>query len=277
MNNEQFFNDLSVLLVQIKEYIFDLIPRLFGAVIIILIGILIAHIIKALVNRFINNFDRFIPNIKLQTKLKQMNLEKSAGLFSKILYWILIIFFLTAATETLGLPIITTWLSGLVMYLPNILIAVIIVFLGITGGRLLRDFITNASDKAGIVYGSMVGRIVHYVVIFITILIAVDQVGINIVILTGVINIVLAAILFGAALAFGLGARTSVSNILASYYLQSRYQEGQAVKIGDIEGQIIQITPTAVILETAQGQVSVPARKFSELNSTLLKKEGSVS
>ena len=277
MSTDQFLKDLSNLLLLIKDYTFHLIPKLLGALIIILIGFLVAHIVRALINRLIDNFERFVPNKKLQIRIKQMHLDESAGLFSKIVYWILIIFFLTAATETLGLPIITTWLSGLVMYLPNILIAIIIVFLGITGGRILREFITNASDKAGIVYGNVVGKISQYVVISITVLIAVDQVGVNILILTDVINIVLAAILLGAALAFGLGARTSVSNILASYYLQNRYREGQEVEINEIKGRIIQITPTSVIIDTATGQVSVPAKKFSELNSTLLKKEGSTS
>lgn len=275
MSYEQLLNDLGELLVQFRENLIAFIPKLIFAIVIILIGILIARLFQALVNRFIKNLDRFISSRKLQSGLKQIRLERSARLVGKIVFWIIIVFFLTAATEVLGLPIITTWLSGLVRYLPNILVAAIIVFLGIIGGRLLRDIITTASATAGLLYGNVLGRIAQYAILLITILIAVDQVGIDIAILTGVIDIVLAAILFGAALAFGLGARTSVSNILASYYLQSRYREGQTIKIGDIEGRIIQITPTAVILETAEGQESVPARKFSEDTSTLLKREGS--
>lgn len=275
MSYEEFLNDMGRLFVQFKETLIAFIPRLIFAIVIILIGILIARLFQALVNRFIKNLDRFISSKKLQSGFKQVRLERSGRLVGKIVYWIILIFFLTAATEVLGLPIITTWLSGLVRYLPNILIAAIIVFLGIIGGRLLRDLITTASATAGLLYGNVLGRIAQYAVVFITILIAVDQVGIDIAILTGVIDIVLAAMLFGAALAFGLGARTSVSNILASYYLQSRYREGQIVKIGDFEGQIIQFTATAVILETTEGQVSIPAKKFSEDTSILMKREGS--
>ena len=122
-------------------------------------------------------------------------------------------------------------------------------------------------------HGKWLGKIAHYTIVIIAILIAVDQVGINITVLANFIDIFLAALLFGAAFAFGLGARTSVSNILASYYVQNRYHPGQIVRIGEIEGEIIQLAPTSVIIETSQGQVTVPARKFSEETSTLLKKE----
>ncbi len=277
MSYEQFLADLGKLLIQFKENLIAFFPQLVLAIVIVLVGIIVGRIFRALVNRFIGGLDRFVANRKVQGRLQQLQLERSGKLVGKMVYWIIIVFFLTAATEVLGMPIITTWLSGLVRYLPNILIAVMIVLLGIIGGRLVNNFITTTSSTAGLLYGNMLGRIAQYVIILITILVAVDQIGIEIAILTGVINIVIAAILFGAALAFGLGARTSVNNILASYYLQGRYREGQTVKIGDFTGQIIQITPTAVILQTEEGQVSVPAKKFSEDISTLVKREGATT
>jgi len=275
MSFDQLLEDLAELLVQIRENIFAILPNLLYAVIIVLIGVLVARLLQSVVNRFINNLHRLIPGKKWQTGLKQIRPEHSGRLMGKIVYWTVIVFFLTAATEVLGLPIITSWLSGLGLYLPNILIAVVVVFLGIIGGRLLRDIITTATGTVALIYGNVLGRLAQYGIILITVMIAVEQVGINVGILTGVIDIILAAILFGAALAFGLGARTSVSNILASYYVQHRYREGQTLKIGDIQGRIIQITSTAVIIETTDGQVSVPAKKFSEDVSTMLKREES--
>ena len=274
MSYDQLIEDLGNLLVQFKENLISFIPKLVFALLIVLIGVLVARLLQAIINRFINRIDGFIANRKFKSRLKNIRLDKSARLVGKIVYWIILIFFITASTEILGLPIITTWLSGLVRYLPNILIAVIIVFLGIIGGRLLGDIINSASTSAGIQYANILSKIAQYTIILLTVLIAVDQVGVDISILTSIIDIVLAALLFGAALAFGLGARTAVSNILASYYLQNYYREGQTIKIGEVEGKIIQISPTSVTLETGQGQVSVPAKHFSENISTLIKREG---
>jgi len=110
MNYEQLLEDLSTLLLQIKEYLLALAPKLIGAVAVFLLGVLIAKIFQAIMRRIIKNADRIIRNKKLQTRIKQLQIEKSASLISKLIYWIIIIFFLTAATEILGLPIITTWL-----------------------------------------------------------------------------------------------------------------------------------------------------------------------
>lgn len=274
MSYEQLLEDLGNLVTQFKSNFISFMPKLVFALFIVIIGLLVARLLQTIVNKSLKNVDRLFSNRKLIGGLKKSRLEKYSRLIGRIVFWIILIFFITAATEVLGLPIITAWFSGLVHYLPNILVAVIIVFLGIVGGRLLRDIVSTASSGAGLVYFSVLGKIIQYTVLLLAILIAIDQIGVDITVLTNVIDIVLGAVLFGAALAFGLGARTSVSNILASYYIQGQYREGQIIKIEDIEGPIIHITNTAVLVDSAQGQVSIPAKQFSENISTLVKKEG---
>jgi len=273
MSYEQLIKDLEILYIQFKEGFIELIPKLIFAVLIVLIGLLVARLFKAIVSRFIRNLDRFISSRKLKSRLKQSRLENSSVLLSRIVYWIITIFFVTTATEVLGLPVITAWLSSLVQYMPNILVAVIIIFLGLIGGRLLKDIVSSASSRTGLLYANILGRIIQYATLFFSILVAIDQIGVDIKILADVIDIILAALLFGAALAFGLGARVSVSNILASYYVQNHYREGQVIKIAGVEGEIIQITNTMVIIATDNGQVTIPAKKFSEMMSSLLKKK----
>jgi hypothetical protein len=257
---------------QFRDNVISFVPNLIAAVAVFLIGVLLALLFRAMVRRFVKNLDRFILHEKLQKRIRELHLERSADLISRILYWIIIVFFLTAATEILGLPIVTTWLSGIVQYLPNIVVAVVIIFTGIIGGGLLRDVVSTAAVSAGMIYGDVLGKVANYAILLIAILIGINQVGINIALLSGLIYITLAAILLGAALAFGLGARTSVNNILCSYYLQGIYREGFTIKIGEITGQIVQISPTAVILDTTDGQVCIPAKAFSETPATLLKR-----
>ena len=98
MSYEEFLKDLGRLFFQFKEALIAFIPKLVFAIVIILIGILIARLFQALVNRFIKNLDRFISSKKLQSGFKQIRLERSARLVGKIVYWIILIFFLTAAT-----------------------------------------------------------------------------------------------------------------------------------------------------------------------------------
>jgi small-conductance mechanosensitive channel len=80
--------------------------------------------------------------------------------------------------------------------------------------------------------------------------------------------------LLGAALAFGFGGRDLVANILSAHYVHRIYQVGQVVRIDGIEGRIVRITETSVILECAEGDVSVPARTFADQRSTLIVRRG---
>jgi hypothetical protein len=89
-------------------------------------------------------------------------------------------------------------------------------------------------------------------------------------VLTVLLAVVLGAMLGGVALAFGFGARTAVSNIMGSHYLRQVYQVGQTVRLGAIQGEIVAITTTAVVIKAQDGRVVVPAKEFSEAPSTLL-------
>ena len=272
MEFEQLLKDLNQLLFDFKVSFLAFLPKFVFALIVFLIGYLIARLVQFLSKRFIRGTNRFISNKKISKHLQQKHFEQSSVFISKTLYWIIIVLFLTIASEIIGIPVATAWLSGIVQYLPNILAAIIIVFVGIIGGKIIADIIFSATLKSGVSYGNVLSKTIQYSILLITILVAIDQIGIDIALVTTIIDIVLAALLFGAALSFGLGAKTSVSNIIASYYVHNSYKTGDKIRINNLEGTIIQINSTAVIMETSEGQVTVPAKDFSELTSILLKK-----
>ena len=272
MEFEELLKNLNQILFDFKVSFLAFLPKFIFALIVFLIGYLIARLVQFLTKRFIKGTNRFITNERIKKHLQRKHLEQSSAFIGKTLYWIIIIIFITISSEIMGIPVVTAWLSGIVQYLPNIFAAVIIVFIGIIGGRITADIILSATIKSGISYGGVLSRIAQYTILLITILIAIDQIGIDITLVTIEISIILASLLFGAALSFGLGAKTSVSNILASFYIHSTYQEGNIIKINNIEGKIIQISSTAVILDTPEGQVSIPAKEFNEQTSVLIKK-----
>jgi small-conductance mechanosensitive channel len=125
-----------------------------------------------------------------------------------------------------------------------------------------------------VAFGRALGRGTQIAIIIAAVITAVDQIGIDSRFLTGAILVVLATFLGGSALAFGLGARSAVSNIIAVHYVRQSYRVGQRVRLAEQEGTIREITATAIVLETAGGRVFVPAKEFTEKQSTLLTVEG---
>ena len=272
MEVETVIHDLGSLLFDLKVNFLAFLPKLLIALLIFLAGYLLARLVEYLFKKIIKRTNRLITSQKVKKHLQQKHLEQSSLFIGRTLYWIIIVIFLTIASEVMGIPVITAWLSGIVQYLPNVFAAIVIVFAGIIGGRIIADIILSATIKSGIAYGKVLSRVVQYSFLLITILIAIDQIGIDIALVTIIISIVLGALLFSAALSFGLGAKSAVSNIIASYYINNTYSAGNLVKINEVEGTIVQITSVSVIIDTQEGQVSIPAKVFNESTTVLLKK-----
>ena len=249
----------------LAEHLSGTAPRIAGALALVLLGLALAFLARTLSRRLLAGLDRLVPG--LRRLARGADLQQSAGrTVGRVLFWMVLLFFITAATEVMGLPVVSVWLSGIVLYLPRLLAAVLILFAGLLGGHFLRDLITST----GIAYASTLGRLGQVSILVVSALIAVDQAGLNVDFLTSVLLLVLGSALLGSALTFALGARTTVANILACYYLQKTYRVGHRVRVGDFQGEIIDITATSVLLETDEGRVSVPAALFAQQASILL-------
>ncbi|MEM7108101.1 MAG: mechanosensitive ion channel domain-containing protein [Bacteroidota bacterium] len=263
--------EVNKLFNQIASGFLDLVPKLLLALVILLSGFIVAKFAQRFTKRFILYLHRTI-NDQLNRRSLKIDLKGSASFISKTLFWLLILFFAGITIQILEFSMVSRWIDGLILYLPNFLGAVIIVFVGIIAGRFSKDLVVSASVLREVSAGENIGNLARYAILIISVIIAIDQVGIDILFLTNLVDIIIAALLFGAALAFGLGAKTSVSNILGSYYMQKKYEEGDTIQVDGIEGVIINISPTAVFLDTKSGQVSIPAKDFSEQKTTLIKK-----
>lgn len=259
-------DDLGTLIDNFLDSLLDYLPRIGFALIVIVIGLIVAWIIKIIVRRFILFLDSRI-NEKLQRNLLRVDLISSARMISKTVFWILVALTVAMAVRIAGLHFMDAWFGNLINYVPNIIAALVIVLAGIILGRLVGDILSSAATRTGLANVSSISRLVRYLIQFVAIIIAIDQVGIDVAFLTTLLTILAAAVLFGAALSFALGSVPSVKNILGSYYVQKRYQEGETVRIGDVQGVITKITESCVYLATDDGQVIIPAGKFNEENT----------
>lgn len=251
----------------LQERLLEYLPLVLMALLVLALGYLLARLTKFLVMKLLRYASQLINR-----RFKQIHLEESVKVAGIVVFWLVMLLTILIISDILRLTIITTGLKSLLEYSPNLLAAGSIIFIAYLIGNFLAGLIASVSLKVGISYGRTLGRIVQYGIVAIAITIAVDQIGVEIDFFIDIIDIILAALLFGAALAFGLGARASISNILASFYVRKMYKEGDEISIGDVKGKIVKIDATAVILDTEAGQCSIPAKTFNEHNSLLLKK-----
>jgi hypothetical protein len=196
---------------------------------------------------------------------------KAVGMAS---FWLVIVLTLMIASERLGPPVVTEWVSNIVGYVPRILAAILIAALGTIVARVARRIVTGATRSANLPAAERIGRATELALLIGVGLVAIEQLGIEVSLLATVIVVVLSALLGGAALAFGLGGRAWVENVLSAHYVERLYRAGQTIRVRDIEGRIVRITETAIILESAEGEVALPAREFASNPSTLILRKG---
>lgn len=248
------------------------VPNILGAIALLIGGWILARILRFACVRLIGGLDGLLRRHGMERLLIRIGLARPASeLIGSILYWLVLLVFFTAATEILGLPVVATWLGGVSTYLPRILVAILMLLGGFLAGSLARDAVASAA--AGIAYSVLLGRVVYVAIVLVAVVTGIDQIGIESRFLTMTIAIVIGSLVGAAALAFGLGARTAVSNIIASHYLRQIYREGHTIRIGEAQGKISEITNTVVILENSNERLVVPAKEFSERMSVLLRRE----
>ena len=248
------------------------VPALVGAATLILAGWLLGRLLAWLTRRAVS-----LPLGRLARSPSLGEALESGGLRARVpaviggfVFWVVFVFFIAAAMETLGLPVVTASLSRVAYYLPNVLAALMIVFAGLIAAKVVGGAVARAASGTGLAFAPEIGATVRGTVILVAVVVAIEQVGVQADILIIIMAVVVGTTLAGAGLAFGLGARTAVSNIIASHYVAQAYQVGQTIRVASVEGKIVETTPTAVFVAGPEGRVMIPARQFNEDVSILL-------
>ena len=254
-------------------------PRVLLASGILLAGWLVARLMRLVIAKMFDSWarrltprlSRMVGDGEVQARLESSSTNRSVARAAEMLvFWAVVLLFAAMAAEVLGLDIVSVWLTGVVGFLPRILGALFVMFLGVLIGSAVRTAVTAAAGSAGFAYPRILGRMARVGVLLVSVIVALDQVGLEVSFLIVMAAVVAGTMLGGAALAFGLGAKTSVSNILATHYLVDTFKVGHRIRIGDVEGKILEITPTSVIVDAGTGRAVIPASQFSEQVTTLL-------
>ncbi|WP_126455020.1 mechanosensitive ion channel family protein [Sulfuriflexus mobilis] len=252
---------LQAIVAEVLTYL----PKVAAAVLVLVLGWLLARLLRLLVVRAIGSLDQLWQRLISKRGLGHIQpRHPPTRIVGELVFWLLMLIFVTLATEILGLSIFGTWLKEIITYLPLAAAGLLIVLVGFVVSSLVRDLVASAAASAELSQGDLLARTAQVIILFTAIILGIDQIGIDIMFLSVVLGIILASMLGGIALAFGLGARTHVSNIIAANQLRQIYQVGDKVRIGDVEGLVTDIRVSRVIIETEAGTVDIPAKLFDE-------------
>lgn len=258
-------DELSEAFAQLLGNFVAFVPNMLGAAVLILVGWLCARLLRAVTLRFVRNFNRLAERLlSARAATRVTPSERAVRLSADIAFWVVNLLFITAATRMLGLHQFSEWLNKLVAYLPTLVTGALIIGVGMLASTLVRDVTVAFVARTAPAHSHQAGAVAYGCTMALALVIGLNQIGIDVTLLVTVIAIVAAAALGGLALAFALGARDFIGNLIGAHYMREVYRPSQRLRIGDIEGKIEAFSPVSVTLATAQGRTTLPGRVFNE-------------
>lgn len=197
---------VKAMLIKIWGYI----PAIAGAIVILIAGWMIAKLIEAVVVRVLKAVRLDIASDKagISNILAQGDIKMTVSeLMGALVYWLVILVVLATALNTLNLTIAANLLSRLVEYIPNIISAIFVLVLGSFLAGFVAAIVRTAASNAGITNAKVLAKLSHVILVIFSVVIAIEQLNIATALIALSVNVILASIGIGIAIAFGLGCK----------------------------------------------------------------------
>lgn len=235
-------------------------PRLGGALALLLIGLLLARLIARLLRRALQatGLDGLAQRAGVAQVLQSSGLGGSlSGLIARAVRIFLAIVVIFAALSLLGLQFLSTSLNHAILELPRLFVAGVLLL----AGAVLAGTARQRADRLAyqLDFPLPAGQLVQIVVLAVFVILAAAEIGISTELLLVLIGVLLAAVAGTFTLAFGLGSRDVARSLSAGRYLRHDYEVGQEIAFGEVRGRITRIRGTSTLLDAGDGRaIRVP-------------------
>ena len=194
-------------------------PRLAGALVILIMGWLIARAVKWAVVKALKAvpFDDFARKLHVADFLQKGEVRyQLSELIGVTVYWLILLAFLLAGLDALGMTVAAQLLEKVLDYVPQVLAGVIVLILGLFFATVVGGVVQTAAANAGISQARALSQIARVAVTIFAVAVALEKFFSSMIIQT-TFTIVLTAVSFGFALAFGLGCKDIAGRAVSDF------------------------------------------------------------
>ena len=190
--------------------VLSFLPSLVGAVLVFVIGLVVAAGLDKLVERLVYHLklDNLLRKLNLETYLNRANLELNSGhFFGKVVYWFILLAFILAASDILGFTALSRFIGDVLFYIPNVIVAALIMVATLIAANFLKGLVRASVLGARLHKGKFLGSLAWWVVFIFGVLVTLAQLGVASTIVETVIAGLIAMLALAGGLAFGLGGK----------------------------------------------------------------------
>jgi len=215
---------------------FSAIPKILGFLVIVIVGWVIASLVEKGVAALLRaiNFNDLAQRSGLADFVRKMGTQTdSAGMIGLVVKWFIRLIALVVAFDALGLPAVSDVLRQLLLWLPNVIVALVVLVIGGLAARALGNLVRGAAAEGGLGNAELLAKIASVMVWAFAIVVAVNQIGVATELVNTLFMAFVGAIALGAALAFGLGGRETAAEIVRNWYGKVQQKSGQIARSAD--------------------------------------------
>jgi hypothetical protein len=201
------------------------IPRILGFIIIVAIGWFVSSLLAKGVVSLLRaiRFDELMQRSGLADFMNKMGTGiDSVGIMAGVVKWIVRLVVLLVAFDTLGLPAVSDVMRQLLLWLPNLVVAIFVLFIGGIAARALGNVVRGATVESGFSNPDTLSNLTRTAVWAFAIVIAINQLGIATNLINTLFTGFVGALAIALGLAFGLGGRDLASRTLENWYDQAQ-------------------------------------------------------
>ena len=201
------------------------VPKIFAFVLIVVIGWFVASLIGKIVASILHaiKFNELAQRAGFSDFIQKMGMNTDASRFiAGITKWFVRLIVLVVAFDALGLPAVSAILQQLLLWLPNVVVALVVLVIGGLAAKALSSTVRGATAKSGLGDPNLLANIASVAVWMFAIIIAVNQLGIGVAIVNTLFMAAVGTLALALGLAFGLGSKDTAGKIVAEWHKKAQ-------------------------------------------------------
>jgi len=234
------------------------------AIVLLIVGALLGLFLETVGATMLRNlgFDGFADKAGVSRVLRDASRDKdqkASALAGNLIFWIVMLTFMGMAAEVLGLSTFGKMMTALAAFLPRLLGVALLLVLGLFLGQAARELIAGPTEREVTPpWWRQLHRGAQAVIVALTVVVALSLVGIDLRWVTWLVVILVAVVGLALALAFGVGFQGLARDLAAGFHLRTQLKAGQRLRVGEVEGQVLQLTSLYLVLQTTDGPLTLP-------------------
>lgn len=214
------------------------IPKILGFAVILIAGWFIAGLIAKGIAMLLRkvNFNQLAERAGITGLMQGMGTDP-AGFIAGVVKWFVRLIAVVVAFDALGLPAVSSFLREVLLWIPNLIVALVVLVIGGLAAKAASMFVSGAVEKAGVGSPKLIAAIASMAIWAFAIIVAVNQLGVGTTIVNTLFMATAGALALALGLAFGLGGKDTAGKVVSEWYEKAKAAAPKVAAVADAGAQ----------------------------------------